>query len=181
MANEFRLSEVSQFEPNIYAAAMATDSTLAPDERYLTDRERALAKGMFGHAIDLTQVRIIRRKWFPFQPRKVTMAPRGNIHFHPEGAAYCDCFASSPRQWQGHLVHELVHVWQHQQGVNLVLRRHPFCRYSYTIKPGWTLDRYGIEQQAEIVRHTFLLRQGVTVPGAPPLPTLESILPFKPA
>ncbi|MEK7343140.1 MAG: vgr related protein, partial [Pseudomonadota bacterium] len=50
----------------------------------------------------------------------------------------------------------------------------------YRIKPGWMLDRYGIEQQAEIVRHVFLMRHGVTVPGAPPLATLESILPFKP-
>lgn len=109
------------------------------------------------------------------------MAPRGRIHFHPKGNAYCDCFGSTSVGRQGHLIHELVHVWQHQQGLNLVLRRHPFCRYSYTIKPGWMLDRYGIEQQAEIVRHIFLLRRGVTVPGAPPLATLESILPFKPA
>lgn len=82
---------------------------------------------------------------------------------------------------QGHLIHELVHVWQHQQGVNLLLKRHPFCRYDYVIKPGWTLERYGIEQQAEIVRHAFILRRGVAIPGAPPLATLESILPFRPA
>ena len=37
----------------------------------------------------------------------------------------------------------------------------------------------GLEQQGEIVRHAFLLRHGRTVPGAPPLATLESILPFK--
>lgn len=149
--------------------------------RALTPAEQALAHSIFGDAIDYRAVQIIQRKWAFFQPRNVTMAPRGNIHFHPDGDAYCDCFASTSRHWQGHLIHELVHVWQHQQGVNLVLRRHPFCRYSYSIKPGWTLDRYGIEQQAEIVRHTFLLRHGVTVPGAPPLPTLESILPFKSA
>lgn len=140
-----------------------------------------MARSIFGDAIDYDGVRIVRRKWAFFQPRKVTMAPRGAIHFHPKGNAYCDCFASDTIGSQGHLIHELVHVWQHQRGVNLVLRRHPFCRYSYAIKPGWTLDRYGIEQQAEIVRHTFLLRHGVVVPGAPPLPTLESILPFKPA
>jgi hypothetical protein len=149
------------------------------DTRPLTDAERALARSVFGGAIDLDRVRLMRRKWFPFQPRKVTMAPRGAIHFHPKGNAWRDCFACSTIGWQGHLIHELVHVWQYQSGINLVLRRHPFCRYSYTIKPGWTLDRYGIEQQAEIVRHAFLLRQGVTVPGAPPLETLESILPFR--
>jgi hypothetical protein len=151
------------------------------ESRSLTEPERVLARSVFGDAIDLDSVRLYLRKWWPFQPRKVTMAPRGAIHFHPKGHSYCDCFASNTIGWQGHLIHELVHVWQHQQGVNLILRRHPFCRYSYAIKPGWTLERYGIEQQAEIVRHTFLLRHGVVVPGAPPLATLESILPFKPA
>lgn len=150
------------------------------DSRSLTLAERELARSMFGDAIDLDRVRLHHRAWWPLQPRHVTMAPRGAIHFHPKGDSYCDCFASRSVGWQGHLIHELVHVWQHQQGINLVLRRHPFCRYSYTIKPGWTLDRYGIEQQAEIVRHVFLMRRDVTVPGAPPLATLETILPFKP-
>ncbi|MFC3440739.1 vgr related protein [Sphingobium rhizovicinum] len=154
--------------------------TAADPARPLSAAEIAMARGMFGDAIDYGAVRIVRRKWAFFQPRTVTMAPRGAIHFHPRGDAYCDCFASADRSWQGHLIHELVHVWQYQQGVNLILRRHPFCRYSYTIRPGWTLDRYGIEQQAEIVRHVFLLRQGATIAGAPPLPTLESILPFRP-
>lgn len=139
-----------------------------------------MARSVFGAAIDYEQVRIVRRKWAFFQSRNVTMAPCGNIHFHPKGGSYRDCFASSSIGWQGHLIHELVHVWQYQRGINLVLRRHPLCRYHYTIKPGWTLDRYGLEQQAEIVRHTFLMRRGVVVPGAPPLPTMESILPFRP-
>ncbi len=135
---------------------------------------------MFGGALDLEAVRIRNRKWWPLQPRNVTMAPRGHIHFHPGGDGYCACFGETSLAEQGHLIHELVHVWQHQQGINLLLRRHPFCRYSYTVKPGWPLARYGIEQQAEIVRHVFLMRRGVTIPGAPPLATLESILPFRP-
>ncbi|WP_443972123.1 vgr related protein [Sphingobium sp. CR28] len=133
---------------------------------------------MFGAALDLDPIRIHRRKWWPLQPRNVTMAPRGHIHFHPAGSGYCECFGSGTLGQQGHLIHELVHVWQHQQGVNLLLRRHPFCSYSYTVRPGWSLARYGIEQQAEIVRHVFLMRHGAIVPGAPPLATLESILPF---
>ncbi|HEX7853461.1 MAG TPA: vgr related protein [Sphingobium sp.] len=149
--------------------------------RALTNAERAIARSVFGEAIELDTVRIHHRKWWLFQPRNVTMAPQGHIHFHPKSPNYCDCFASGSIGYQGHLIHELVHVWQYQQGVNLIVRRHPFCRYSYTIKPGWTLERYGIEQQAEIVRHVFMLRQGVVVPGAPPLATLESILPFKPS
>ena len=46
--------------------------------------------------------------------------------------------------------------------------------------PGWPLHRYGIEQQAEIVRHAFLLRHGARVPGAPPLAQYETLLPFAP-
>ncbi|WP_070935866.1 vgr related protein [Edaphosphingomonas haloaromaticamans] len=151
------------------------------DERPLSDTERTLARGVFGDALDYDAVRIINRKWAFFQPRHVTMAPQGSIHFHPAGGGYCGCFGAATLGQQGLLIHELVHVWQHQRGINLILRRHPFCRYSYSIKPGWTLERYGIEQQAEIVRHTFLLRRGAIVPGAPPIATLESILPFKPA
>ena len=156
-------------------------TAIDPISRPLTPAEIAMARSVFGDAIDYEPVRIVRRKWAFFQPRNVTMAPCGSIHFHPKGDSYRDCFASSSIGWQGHLIHELVHVWQYQRGINLVLRRHPFCRYHYTIKPGWTLDRYGLEQQAEIVRHTFLMRHGVVVPGAPPLPTMENILPFHPA
>ena len=62
--------------------------------------------------------------------------------------------------------------------VILPIVRHPFCRYDYAIRPGLPLHRYGIEQQAEIVRHAFLLRRGAAVIGAPELGRYESILPF---
>ncbi|KAK0348967.1 hypothetical protein LTR94_035032, partial [Friedmanniomyces endolithicus] len=61
----------------------------------------------------------------------------------------------------------MCHIWQHQRGICLPLARHPFCRYHYAIRPGWRLERYGIEQQAEIVRHAYLLRRGDAVPGKP--------------
>lgn len=147
--------------------------------RPFTTAEKNLARSIFGDAIDLDRARLVRRKWWLLQPRAVTMAPRGHIHFHPESPAWCDCFASHGPGMQAHLIHELVHVWQHQQGINLLLRRHPFCRYSYRIRPGRPFERYGIEQQAEIVRHVFLLRQGIAVAGAPALSVLEKLLPFR--
>lgn len=133
---------------------------------------------MFGDAIDYGRVRIARRKWIFFQPRRTTMAPMGTIHFHPRGDAWRDDFADAPIALQGLFVHEMVHVWQYQQGIFLPLRRHPFCRYSYAIRPGQPFAAYGLEQQAEIVRHAFLLRGGVSVPGAPPLTLYEGLLPF---
>ena len=135
---------------------------------------------MFGDALDTSPVRIRRRKFYPLHPRNVTMAPRGHLHFHPLGDAYCDDFAAAPLHRQGLFIHELVHVWQTQTLGEwyLVLHRHPFCRYDYAIKPGWRLEKYGIEQQAEIVRHAFILREGGAVPGAPENDIYRQILPF---
>jgi hypothetical protein len=127
----------------------------------------ALARSVFGTAIDYARVTIRRRKFFPLQPRGTTMAPRGHLHFHPFGEAYCDDFSTVSPFRAGLLIHELTHVWQTQRRGEwyLLLHRHPLCRYDYSLKPGWGLDRYGIEQQAEIVRHAFLLRQGIKLAG----------------
>ena len=122
---------------------------------------------MFGHAIDYDKVTIRRRKFFPLQPRRITMAPRGHLHFHPLGSAYCDDFSTMPLPRQGLFIHELTHVWQTQTRGDwyLLLHRHPFCRYDYSLVPGRPLTRYGIEQQAEIVKHAFWLRNVVQVAG----------------
>ena len=148
--------------------------------RALTDAEVALTRSMFGDAIDTSKVRINNRKWAFFQPRDTIMAPDGHLWFHPRGGVYCADFCGQPIDRQGLFIHEMTHVWQRQQGIYLPLARHPFCRYDYAIKPGQAFRRYGLEQQAEIARHAFLLRQGRVVPGAPPLETYETLLPFTP-
>lgn len=136
-------------------------------ERRLSEGEIALAKSIFGSAIDYAKVTVRRRKFFPFQPRRITMAPRGHLHFHPLSDHYCEDFAQVSTLRQGLFIHEMTHVWQTQTLGDwyLLLHRHPFCRYDYSLKPGWKLERYGIEQQAEIVRHAFLLRNGMTLAG----------------
>lgn len=148
--------------------------------RHLTSGEQTLARSIFRDSIDLSNVTIRRRRWFPFQPAEVAMAPRGHIHFHPNASAYCDDFSTASLGRQALLIHEMTHVWQAQKNGKwwLVTHRHPFCRYDYALRPGWPLVRYGIEQQAEIVMHTFLMRQGRTVAGAPSLSSYEAILPF---
>jgi hypothetical protein len=146
--------------------------------RALTTAEVALAQRMFGTAIDYARVSIVQRKWAFFQPRETVMAPRGNIHFHPEGCRYCDDFAHADADAQGLFLHEMTHVWQHQQGIFLPLRRLPFARYGYAITPGKPFTHYGIEQQAEIVRHAFLLRLGWQLENKPPAAVYEQLLPF---
>ncbi len=149
--------------------------------RGLTSGEIAIARSIFGAAIDYPAVRLRRRKWFPFQPRKVTMAPRGSIHFHPDGSAYCDDFSQEGVGRQGLLIHELTHVWQTQTRGDwyLVLNRHPFCRYDYTLKPGRPLTSYGIEQQAMIVQHAFWLRQGMRIAGVGDASAYDWLVRFK--
>lgn len=58
-------------------------------------------------------------------------------------------------------------MWQAQQKGSwwLVFNRLPWARYHYSLQPGWPLSRYGIEQQAEIVKHAFWLRNGAQVAG----------------
>jgi hypothetical protein len=127
--------------------------------RPLTPGERRLAAGIFGDALDPVPVRIHRAKYFPLQPRNVAMAPDGGVWFHPDGGLWRPDFAEAPDRLQAFLIHELTHVWQHQQGLCLLVRRHPFCRYDYQIVPGKPLQRYGIEQQAMIVEHASIARR----------------------
>ena len=146
--------------------------------RPLSPGELALARSIFGGAIDYARVRVHERKWWPFHLRNWIMAPDGALWLHPQGPLAGVDFAKAGIGLQGLFIHEMTHVWQYQQGLCLVLRRHPFCRYDYAIRPGWPLEKYGIEQQAEIVRHAFLLRNAAHVRGAPPLAQYETILPF---
>lgn len=148
--------------------------------RSLTSQEAALARSVFGQAIDYGRVRVHNRTWWPLQPRGVTMAPDGDLWFHPDSGLFCADFCESPLHIQGHFIHEMTHVWQAQRSGKwwLPLMRHPFCRYGYDVTPGKPFDRYGIEQQAEIVRHAFLLRRGLRVEGKPGLAVYDALLPF---
>ena len=144
--------------------------------RGLTTGETALARSVFGGAIDYSKVRLIKGKWWPFQPRNAAMAPSGDIWFHPQAGGWSDDFSKEPPSRQGFFIHEMTHVWQAQKGGRLFLplMRHPFCRYSYRLKAGKPFGRYGIEQQAEIARHRFLADRGVPIEAAPP----RELLPF---
>jgi len=107
------------------------------------------------------------------------MAPWGHVHFHPASPWWCEDFAAAGIELQALLIHEMVHVWQAQtRGWWYLPLVRPFSRrYAYALIPGWTLACYGIEQQAEIVRHVFLLRMGRRLAGAPPLSQYDGILP----
>jgi hypothetical protein len=158
----------------------AAETAPPGSERPLTPGECALARSIFGAALDPAPVRVRRRRFFPFQPVGTVMAPMGHIHFHPQNGDYRDDFSTAPLGLQGLFIHELVHVWQSQQRGRfyLPLMRHPFCRYDYRFDPARPFTAYGIEQQAELVRHAFLAARQCPAPDAPALELLRRMLPF---
>ena len=145
--------------------------------RHLTAGEIELARSVFGKSLDYSQVQLFEGKWWPFHPRHAAMAPMGDIWFHPDGGGWSEDFSHEPLWRQGFFIHELTHVWQAQKGGRfyLPLMRHPFCRYDYRLSPGKPFHRYGIEQQAEIVRHRFLADRNWPVPVVPS----RDLLPFR--
>jgi len=131
---------------------------------------------MFGDAIDYSRVRLFRRRWWPFQPKGIVMAPNGSIYFHPRSPLWSPDFSKEPLSLQGLFIHEMTHVWQAQARGRfyLPLMRHPFCRYSYRLVEGRPFGRYGLEQQAEMVRHLFLADRDMATKTTLP----RSFLPF---
>jgi hypothetical protein len=147
------------------------------ERRSLTQGEIELLRSIFADAIDYSRVRLVKGKWWPFHPRRAAMAPMGNIWFHPDGGGWSDDFSREPLGLQGFFIHEMTHVWQSQRGGSfyLPMMRHPFCRYDYRLEPGKPFGSYGIEQQAEIVRHRFFAERGAPQAKVPP----AELLPFR--
>lgn len=126
--------------------------------RPLTPGELAAARNVFGDAIDWARVRIHARGFTPFQPRRTAVSPLGAVHFRAE-----DCLPDFSRGWaeMAWLIHELVHVWQYQTGVWVILRGLWERTYQYgALDPTRPLRRYGIEQQAAIVEDWFRIVRG---------------------
>ena len=144
--------------------------------RFMTPGEVELVRSIFGDAIDPSKVRLVKGKWWPFHPRRAAMAPMGDIWFHPDGGGWSEDFSEEPLGLQGFFIHEMTHVWQAQKGGRfyLSLMRHPFCRYDYRVEAGKPFAAYGIEQQAEIVKHRFLADHGAPQAIVPP----RELLPF---
>jgi hypothetical protein len=139
--------------------------------RRLTDGEAALARRVFGEAIDYDRVRIATGGFGPFA---VTLGSR--IHV-PPGAGSAD-FSAEPPLRQGFFVHEMTHVWQFQTAALRTLLSWaavaltggygpglPGYRYRLPLAP-WA--RLNLEQQASAVEHAFLLTTGGRHPATPP-------------
>jgi hypothetical protein len=147
--------------------------------RPLTAGELAAARAVFGDAIAWDRVRIYPRGFTPFQPRNVAVTPLGAVHFRRADFRPDFSGSWSDMAW---LIHELVHVWQHQSGVPVLLRGLVERRYHYdSLDPAKPFARYGIEQQAAIVEDWFRRTRGIGPRyGAGSEADYRAVIPFLP-
>lgn len=133
--------------------------------RHLTLGEIQISQKVYGDLIAYDQVKVMNHPYLPWQPKNVLMAPQGYIHIR--NAHYRDDFSQESLSYQAIFIHELAHVLQHQQHVNVLMhgailqslfylsfgRYNP---YSYQLKAGKKFSEYNIEQQGDIARDIFL-------------------------
>jgi hypothetical protein len=135
--------------------------------RRLTEDERALAREMFGQALDPGRVRILA---IPLWRRAFVAGP--GLIVWPAAALPAD-FAATPLRTQAVFVHELAHVWQAQNGVRLLRAKLKAgdspAAYAYDLEQGPEFAALNIEQQAMVVEHAFLAARGAPAPHRPEL------------
>ncbi|MFJ6023910.1 hypothetical protein ACIQC9_04850 [Brevundimonas sp. NPDC092305] len=136
--------------------------------RGLTIGERALAEEAFGDSLDLDRVRIAGSPW-PFNRAFVPGDWFGRTWIlWPKTHMPTDA-STATLGVQALLIHELTHVWQAQQGVNLLTGKlragDSLAAYRYPLDVDCDWATLNIEQQAMVVEHRFLLRRGGRVPA----------------
>ena len=139
-----------------------------PVIRGQTAGETALAREAFGEALDCASVRFLPAPW-PFVRAFVPGRWFGREWIvWPRRILPAD-IAAAPLRLQAVLIHELTHVWQAQQGINLLtgkLRagdRPASYEYPTGMDCGW--GDLNIEQQAMVVEHRFRLLHGGEAPA----------------
>lgn len=136
--------------------------------RALTQAEVALAREVFGRDLRLDDIRFLSAPW-PFNRAFVPGRWFGRDWIVWPRATLPPDLAQAPLRTQAVLVHELVHVWQAQNGVNLLTGKlragdGPGA-YAYPVDDRCEWGVLNIEQQAMVVEHRFLLAHGAEVPA----------------
>jgi hypothetical protein len=142
--------------------------------RVLTEGEIALLAPIFGAGVDPSLIRVAPGKFVRFQDDYTYMTPANTIY--APGDLFRDDFSAADVDpyLQGVFVHEVAHVWQHQNGMDLIAAglitfagtSGDYAKaYPYTLDAGRDLTEYGIEQQASIVEDWFLMEVHGLAPG----------------
>ncbi len=136
--------------------------------RMLTAGEQALAEQAFGDSLDLATIRFLQ------SPRPLDRAFVAGRWFGRDWIVWPARtlprnIAAAPLRLQAVFIHELTHVWQAQQGVNLLTGKlragdRP-SSYEYPVGMDCDWGDLNIEQQAMVVEHRFRLTRGQKTPG----------------
>lgn len=131
---------------------------MASSARALAAGEVAMAAALFGDAVDYAKVRIINRRYMPFQPKNCAMTPNGSMYFHH--SCFLDDYSAGGMIAQHWFMHEMVHVWQHQLGYPVRFRGavRIGLDYRYRLRAGATLADFNMEAQGDLLADYFMLR-----------------------
>ena len=143
-----------------------TDSGETERSRPLTSGERAIARAVFGDALDPALIELRGDKFAPFQPTGAVLAEARRVWFGP---LLPRDFAAASVPMRALLVHELTHCAQARAGMDLwvrgvgahlrafVTRR---SAYDYDRGPAPLLGR-PFEHQAAMVEDAYRMVRGV--------------------
>ena len=157
------------------AAAIPTPRPIDPGakHRHLTAAEMAMVRPLFRDSVDYATILVIDDRFTPAQPENTYMTPEGSIY--APGDLWRDDYAAKSVDpgLQAVFVHEIGHVWQFQNGMDMIsegLLAFASAEgdyekaYPYTLAPDRDLLDYGMEQAASIFEDYFLIRNH----GLPP-------------
>lgn len=143
--------------------------------RKLTKGEIELARTIYGDHINYEEPRIFRgERSAYFMPIDRVHAPDGNIYF-PPGAIdryHSDFSKTGTARDKALFIHELAHVWQHQNGVPLsgdvlfqatLLKPFGGDPYDYASNMYKDSTKLPIEAQAQVMSDLYLRRVGQAV------------------
>lgn len=164
------LASVAALEWNGHPLLSSIDRTA----RRLTPGEVTLARTVFGDTIDYDRVRLFARPYMGVASRDfhTTVSPNGHIYSRSLRADY----AAGTLPEQSHFLHEMTHVWQHQNGRSVRAaalagwvrsKFNYFSLYAYEDRPDRRFDRMNIEQQADMVADYHFSRSVQVMLGCP--------------
>lgn len=135
--------------------------------RSLTAGEVELARGMFGDSVDYGRVKIFDRPYFLVTGSSCSgMAPNGNIYISSSHGHSAD-FSTAPAAKQAFFLHEMTHVWQHQNGRDVrreAVQAWAAANFDYSATYRYKLESHtdfaglSLEQQADVTGDYFRLR-----------------------
>lgn len=133
--------------------------------RNLTEGEIRICCSVFADLIDYEKVKVMNHPYLPWQPIHMFMAPEGYIHTRNENFSLD--YSRENLGYQAVFIHEMAHVFQHQQRINVLLKGAflqsalylsfgKYDPYKYQLKPNKAFRDYNIEQQGDIAKDIFL-------------------------